>query len=378
LTQPAYFGRGSIQRIQDILKYLAADQVFLVCGSRSYVVSGAASALVPALAGREVTKFTDFSINPQWSDIQKGLEAYRESGAGLILAVGGGSAIDVAKAIAVCSIQPSAPEAILRGEAAIEYPSRQVIAVPTTAGSGSEATQFAVVYDGTKKYSIAHESMLPTYCVVDPDLTESMWPRLAAVTGVDALAQAIESYWAVESTHESQGFATKAIELAIEYLPQAVHNPSPESREAMSLAAHMAGKAINVTRTTAPHALSYPVSLGYNVPHGHAVGLTLGDVLVFNAGVSDESCNDPRGAAHVRASVLEICRLMGCEHPDEARLMLNNMLVDFGLPIFLEAFGIDSAEKRAALASEVNVDRLSNNPRRLTPTDVVNLYEAIQ
>lgn len=333
---------------------------------------------MPALAGREVTKFTDFSINPQWSDIQKGLEAYRESGAGLILAVGGGSAIDVAKAIAVCSIQPSAPEAILRGEAPIEYPSRQVIAVPTTAGSGSEATQFAVVYDGTRKYSISHESMLPTYSVVDPDLTESMWPRLAAVTGVDALAQAIESYWAVESTHESQGFATKAIELAIEYLPQAVHNPSLESREAMSLAAHMAGKAINLTRTTAPHALSYPISLGYNVPHGHAVGLTLGDVLVFNAGVSDESCNDPRGAAHVRASVLEICRLMGCEHPDEARLLLNNMLVDFGLPIFLEAFGIDSVEKRAALAADVNVDRLSNNPRRLTPTDVVTLYEAIQ
>ena len=378
MTQPAYFGRGSIQRIQDILKYLAAGQVFLVCGTRSYVVSGAASALMPALAGREVTKFTDFSINPQWSDIQKGLEAYRESGAGLILAVGGGSAIDVAKAIAVCSIQPSAPEAILRGEAPIEYPSRQVIAVPTTAGSGSEATQFAVVYDGTRKYSISHESMLPTYSVVDPDLTESMWPRLAAVTGVDALAQAIESYWAVESTHESQGFATKAIELAIEYLPQAVHNPSLESREAMSLAAHMAGKAINLTRTTAPHALSYPISLGYNVPHGHAVGLTLGDVLVFNAGVSDESCNDPRGAAHVRASVLEICRLMGCEHPDEARLLLNNMLVDFGLPIFLEAFGIDSVEKRAALAADVNVDRLSNNPRRLTPTDVVTLYEAIQ
>ena len=378
MTQPAYFGRGSIQRIQDILKYLAAGQVFLVCGTRSYVVSGAASALMPALAGREVTKFTDFSINPQWSDIQKGLEAYRESGAGLILAVGGGSAIDVAKAIAVCSIQPSAPEAILRGEAPIEYPSRQVIAVPTMAGSGSEATQFAVVYDGTRKYSISHESMLPTYSVVDPDLTESMWPRLAAVTGVDALAQAIESYWAVESTHESQGFATKAIELAIEYLPQAVHNPSLESREAMSLAAHMAGKAINLTRTTAPHALSYPISLGYNVPHGHAVGLTLGDVLVFNAGVSDESCNDPRGAAHVRASVLEICRLMGCEHPDEARLLLNNMLVDFGLPIFLEAFGIDSVEKRAALAADVNVDRLSNNPRRLTPTDVVTLYEAIQ
>ncbi len=378
MTQPAYIGRGSVQHIQEILQYLAADRVFLVCGSRSYVVSGAASALMPILSGREVTKFTDFSINPQWTDILKGLELYRESGARLILGVGGGSAIDVAKTIAVCAIQPSKPEAILHGEAPIEYPSRHVIAVPITAGSGSETTHFAVVYDGTKKYSLGHESMLPTYCVVDPDLTESMWPRLTAVSGVDALAQAIESYWAVDSTAESQGFATKAIELAIEFLPRAVHNPDRAAREAMALAAHMAGKAINLTRTTAPHALSYPISVGYNVPHGHAVGLTLGETLVFNAGVSDESCNDPRGAEYVRAKVLEICRLMGCDHPDEARVMLNNMLVDFGLTIFLEAFGIDSPEKRSALASGVNVDRLQNNPRRLSATDVFDLYEAIQ
>ena len=377
MTQTDHFGRGSIQFVEDILKHLDSDKVFLVCGRGSYAVSGAASALMPALAGREVTKFNDFSANPQWSDILAGLALYQESGAEVVLAVGGGSAIDVAKTIALCAAQTADPEAILRGEASIDFGSRDVIAVPTTAGSGSEATQLAVVYHGRKKYSIVHESMLPTHSVVDSGLTDSLWPRLTAVTGIDALAQGIESYWAVSSTPESQSVAAKAIELAMEFLPRAVHNPDPESREAMMRAAHLAGKAINLTRTTAPHALSYAVSMGYGISHGHAVSLTLGEVLVYNASVSNESCNDPRGPEYVRAAVLEICRLMGCEDPGEARMKFNNMLIDFGLPIILEAFGVDSREKLNALAAEVNVERLSNNPRRLDKQDVIDIYEAI-
>jgi alcohol dehydrogenase class IV len=157
---------------------------------------------------------------------------------------------------------------------------KPLIAIPTTSGTGTEATCFAVVYIDKTKYSLKHSSILPDYTIIDPTLTHAMPPLVTAATGMDALAQAIESYWGVKSTHESQAYAREAITLTLAYLKAACQN-EVEARDAMSRAANLAGKAINLTETTACHAVSYPITSYFNVPHGHAVALTLASMFGY-------------------------------------------------------------------------------------------------
>ena len=160
-------------------------------------------------------------------------------------------------------------------KAEISSPGKKLIAIPTTSGSGSEATHFAVVYVGGEKFSVAHPIyMLPNVVVLNPSLTYSMDSYQTALSGVDAFAQAMESYWSVNSTEESKKYSIEALELIIEHLPLAV-NYNDNSRDIMLHAANLAGKAINIAKTSGAHAISYVLTSKFNIPHGQAVALTL-------------------------------------------------------------------------------------------------------
>ncbi|MEZ4822960.1 MAG: iron-containing alcohol dehydrogenase [Ignavibacteria bacterium] len=150
----------------------------------------------------------------------------------------------------VLSYQTNSPEQILKGESEIVRKGKPLIAVPTTSGAGSEATHFAVVYSGDKKYSLAHEYILPDYSVIDPQLTFSLPKEITATSGIDAFSQAMESYWNVNANEESRKYSRGAIQLIFDSLSKAVNEGDEESRINMSRAAHLAGKAINITKTT--------------------------------------------------------------------------------------------------------------------------------
>ena len=171
-----------------------------------------------------------------------------------------------------------------------------MIAIPTTAGTGSEATHFAVVYVDGEKYSLAHPYLVPAYAVIDPLLTYSLPAGVTAASGLDAFCQAIESIWAVGATDVSHTFATEAARLAVQHLRAAVQNPTDTARAGMCRAAHLSGKAINISKTTAPHALSYVLTAEYGLAHGVAVALTLAPMLQYNAQVTAIDCADPRSA----------------------------------------------------------------------------------
>ncbi|MEG1564611.1 MAG: iron-containing alcohol dehydrogenase, partial [Bacteroides sp.] len=149
-----------------------------------------------------------------------------------------------------------------------------LIALPTTAGTGSEATHFAVIYKNKIKYSVAHKDILPNIAVVAAEFTYNNTKYLTACTGFDALSQAIEAYWNVNATKESDEYAIKAIKLLWQNLPLVVNTPNKHIRDQVSIGAYWAGRAINITMTTAPHAFSYPFTTYYHYPHGHAVALT--------------------------------------------------------------------------------------------------------
>ena len=290
----------SIDEVPSLLEAVRAKRLFVVLDEIAYELSGAKRVLEPYFQQHATTRFTHFELNPKLEDVERGIEAYRESNPDFVIALGGGTAIDLAKLIGSLAVQPEDARDIATGRRPINVAGNPLMAIPTTAGTGSEASHFAVVYVDGKKYSVADSSLLPDYVVVDSRLTESMPRQVTAATGLDAFCQAIESIWSVGATDESIQYAAQAAKLAFENLSTAANSPTPTARHAMCRASYLAGKAINITKTTASHAISYSLTSLHGVPHGMAVAISLAPMLAFNADVSDADCNDPRGATAVR------------------------------------------------------------------------------
>lgn len=377
MKQAVHLEPGAIRRAGEILAEMRPKSIFLVTGHHSYTHSGAEAALEEILRPWPVRHFHEFSPNPRLEDVQKALALFRQHEDDLLLAVGGGSVIDMAKLIAVLAPQTEAPLDIIRWGAPIQRPSLPVIAVPTTAGAGSEATHFAVVYVDHRKYSLAHPSMLPEVAIVDADLTASLPPHITAASGLDALCQGIESLWAVGSTQRSKTWARQAVRLAHAHLEDAVLRPSPAARHGMARAAHLAGKAINLSKTTAAHALAYGMTSHFGVPHGHAVALTLGELLVYNSRGDQDDVQDPRGAEYVRGVVDQIGTLLGCASPEQSGREITRLVSRLGLHTRLRDVGIRTVADRGQLSGGVNAERLGNNPRSMPRSAIEDLLEKI-
>ncbi len=364
-----YFYDGSIEKVKEIVSSLGAERVFLVHGKNSYELSGAREKL-DGIQG--ITEFTYFSSNPTLDEVKAGMEAFDYD---VIVAVGGGSAIDVAKLINIFSFQEHAPEKYVLKEKSIEHKGMPLIAVPTTAGTGSESTHFAVVYLGGKKYSVAHEYILPDHVILDTELTLTLPKYQTACTGMDALCQGIESYWSVRSTENSKEYARKAIELILENITKVVQMPDDiEARRKMLLGANYSGKAINISKTTAPHACSYVISTRCGIPHGHAVALMMKEFIRYN-GENYDSVVDERGEEYVRTVMDEIYTMFGCRGPEKASEFFASKMEEVGLETSLEDVckGIDFEE----FVEGVNVERLGNNPVSLNRQELNKIYPIV-
>ncbi|QDT61134.1 Alcohol dehydrogenase [Stieleria bergensis] len=353
----------SLREVGAVLESLRVERPFVVLDETAYAASGADMVLEPLLSQRATTRLTKFEVNPKLQDVERGIEAYRNSDADFVIALGGGTAIDLAKLIGRLAVQSHSARELATGQATIQATGQPLMAIPTTAGTGSEATHFAVVYVDGEKHSVAHPSLLPNYAVVDPTLTESLPPGMTAATGLDALCQAIESIWSVAATEESLHDASEAATLAFANLVPATNAPTPEVRQAMCRASHLAGKAINITKTTAPHALSYALTSRFGVPHGLAVAVTLAPLLAFNAAVTSEDCMDPRGATAVSQRISRVINILGAKDVQTACAVISNLLSQIHCPALHE---ICSPDDFMGIAQSANAERLSNNPRRAT------------
>jgi alcohol dehydrogenase class IV len=235
-----------------------------------------------------------------------------------------------------------------------------LIAIPTTAGTGSEATHFAVLYKDKIKRSVAHDDVLPDVAIVYPPFTYNNPKYLTACTGFDALAQAIEAYWNVNATDESDEYALKAIRFLWKNLPEVVNNPTVETRNIVSEGSFWAGKAINITETTAPHAFSYPFTSYYGMPHGHAVSMTFPFWAKLNIAYLQNSLSDK---ANILLSQLNINENNICM---EFINYINNLSLDLHLP---STFSLDS------IFDNVNMERLRNNPGNM---NMKTIYHAMR
>lgn len=362
MNQEEYIGVESLKQLGSVLKELSSKRILLVTGKDSYSNSGAEKYMAEFLAGCKVTRFFDFSSNPKDEDVKKGIELFGQVQPDTVIAVGGGSVIDMAKLVNFFAANALEPlEYFNTGKSDIRKP-KPLVAIPTTAGSGSEATSFAVLYIDKEKFSVDNEFILPDVAIVDAALTTSLPKYVTATTGMDALCQAIESYWSINSNDESKGFASNAIELIINNLVTAVNQADSAARLAMAKAANLAGKAINITRTTAPHAISYPLTSYFGIAHGHAVGLTLSSLLLFNAQVTEDDVLDSRGVEYVKETISKLCTILDVQTVQGAKQRIDAMISECGLQIRLSSLGLKK-EDIEIITNEFNADRAKNNPR---------------
>lgn len=312
-----------IEGFENSKELLDKRKLFLVCGNSFDRLEFA-----DYIKGLEPVRFGNFRPNPLYEEVLDGVEVFNNSGCDTILAVGGGSAIDVAKSIKFYSKS-----------------SAEIIAVPTTSGTGSESTHFAVIYKDGVKQSVVDQSLLPEYVILEAStlLNVPMYTRKA--TMLDALCHSIESYWAKKATDESREIAARAIRGILEHKDSYLRNEEV-GNAGMLNAANLAGQAINMTTTTAGHAMCYKITSLYGFAHGHAVALCLP----------------------------EVWRVNRTEIPGITLEEFINLFDDLELEYPISK---DREEEISVLVDSVNPQRLGNNPVELDKDTIRQMYERI-
>jgi alcohol dehydrogenase class IV len=320
------------------------------------------------LPGHKVTPAPFVPTDPTAESIQGLLDFTRKVSPDWIIAIGGGSVLDSAKAAAVLAGNEGNVLGHMRGEQAIEAAGIPVVAIPTTAGSGSEVTPFASITDSAnrQKISLSHEHIYPKFALLDPSVTLSLSGRQTAISGMDALSHAIEGYWSNRATAESDSFGIAAAAQALTALPDAYERGCDlDARRAMLEASLLAGLTISNARTTAVHAVSYPITVIYDVPHGMACGMLLPSFIRYNAGALE-------GKKEERL----LSRLEMSSMPQLASTV-ESMKERIGLPSRLGELGITGKDIETIVGSGFRPDRMSNNPRNVTPEVLHRLLEEI-
>jgi len=285
--------------------------------------------------------------------------------------------MDIAKSVSILATQKGDLEESVKGEISIKERQIPSIMMPTTAGTGSESTYFSVIYIDKTKYSLAHNSMLPNFAILDPIFTKNLPPYITACTSMDALCQAIESFWSTNSTEESRMYSKQAIELIMPNIIKNVNDPDMMSRKKMLIASNLAGKAINIAQTTAAHSVSYPITSYFNVPHGHAVALTLPYFIEFNNDISLENLQDNRGIDFIKDRMSELFIVLKVKTADKAKDKIINIIKEIDLEIELSKLGIDRNNIDIIIENGFNIQRMKNNPKIITREDLRYLLRRI-
>jgi alcohol dehydrogenase class IV len=369
--QEVFIGTISLKAFQSSLIKLNTQRIFLVHGKSSYESCGAKqfieSSVLP-LGCKVVYEHFGFSNNPKIEDIEKGLFCLKNISADVIIAIGGGSVLDTAKLIRfLYSYKGDITENIFIKQQKLI----PLIALPTTAGSGSEATRFAVVYKNKKKYSIDHNDILPNISIIDPIFTYNNPKYLAACSGFDALAHSIEAWWNINATEESDEYALKAIRLLWKNLPKAINPKIKESMDAVSQGSYWAGKAINITRTTAPHAMAYAFTAFYDIPHGNAVALTFPFFFKHNIKVTISNYRGLVSLEQYKRKMNRLLQFIGVDNQDKIMATIKQIIESIGLLSSLQF------NKKIVLGA-INYNRLSNNPIEVTRDDINTILDAIR
>jgi alcohol dehydrogenase class IV len=308
-------------------------------------------------------EFSDFTPNPLYEQVVEGVKVFNENKCDIIVAVGGGSTIDVAKCIKLYCRMDSSINYLNQEKVDTRIP---LIAVPTTAGTGSESTRHAVIYFEGNKQSISHSSIVPNVAVLESSVLKTLPLYQKKCTMLDALCQAIESWWSVNSTDLSKDYSRQAIIGIRDNWKGYIEDNSDEAAAAIMEASNFAGRAINITATTAAHAMSYKITSLYKLPHGHAVAVCMSEVWKYIL-EHTQDCNDSRGDEYLKRTLDDIAALVNLEWFED---LLGKLKMTYPVAGNRE-------DELKTLAKSVNPIRLKNNPVNLSADVLKEMYERI-
>lgn len=374
LNETSYHGAGAIQEIATEAKARAYKKAF-VCSDPDLIKFGVTAKVTDVLdnAGLAYEIYSDIKANPTIENVQHGVQAFKDAEADYIIAIGGGSSMDTAKAIGIIIENPEFEDVrSLEGTAPTKNPCVPIIAVPTTAGTAAEVTINYVITDVEKKrkFVCVDPHDMPVIAVVDPDMMASMPKGLTASTGMDALTHAIEGYTTKAAWEMTDMFHLKAIEIIGKSLRGAVANEK-EGRDGMALGQYIAGMGFSNVGLGIAHSMAHTLGAVYDTPHGVACAMMLPIVMEYNADCTGEKYR-------------EIARAMGVKGVDEMSVeeyrkaavdAVRQLSVDGGIPTKLEAI---KEEDLQFLAESAYADACApGNPKDASVEDLKDLFRKI-
>lgn len=366
-TQPVkiYFGNGRIHELGNVIEELKGTRGILIT-SKSFVKRGITDKLLGDNK-KLIAVYSNISPNPDVKECDSCVEKIRENQCDFIVAMGGGSVMDCAKAAAAFCTEENKAAKYLSGK--IEIPSKALplIAIPTTAGTGSEITCVSVLSDheyGQKK-PLNSVNFYPKAAIVDPELTYSVPSYITACTGMDVLCHAIEAYWSKYHQPVCDLLATQALKLVFSNLETAVlDDNNKEAREKMAEASVLAGMAFTIPKTTSAHACSYPLTNRLGIPHGEACGLTVDYFLRINAeGLKGNRLED-------------LAKTLGYDSAESLADHIGYLKKVIGLRSDLKGFDIDD-QMFETLVFESQHPNLLNNPVEITENMLEEMYQKL-
>ena len=375
LNETSYHGKGAIQEIAGEVTRRGFRKAF-VCSGPTLYKHGVTKKVTDVLekAGCPYEVYTNIKENPTIENVQDGVKAYKASGADFIVALGGGSPMDTAKAIGIIINNPEFEDVrSLEGVAPTKNPCLPIIAVPTTAGTASEITINYVITDTEKrrKFVCVDTHDIPIVAVVDPDMMSSMPKGLTAATGMDALTHAIEGYITKAAWEMTDMFHLKAIELISSSLRGAVEN-TPEGREGMALGQYVAGMGFSNVGLGIVHSMAHALGAVYDTPHGVANAILLPTVMEFNADATGEKYRDIAKAMGVQGTE----NMSQEEYRKAAVDAVRKLAADVGIPKDLK--GIAKEEDVRFLSESAVADACApGNPKEATLEDIEMLYRKL-
>ena len=372
LNETSYHGKGAIAEIANEVKARAFKKCF-VCSDPDLIKFGVTKKVTNILDGASIAYeiFSDIKANPTIENVQNGVDAYKKAGADCIVAIGGGSSMDTAKAIGIIIENPEFADVVsLEGVAPTKNKCVPIIAVPTTAGTAAEVTINYVITDSAKNRKMVCVDVhdIPVVAVVDPDMMSTMPKGLTAATGMDALTHAIEGYITKGAWEMSDMFHLKAIEIIARSLRDAVENDE-KGREDMALGQYIAGMGFSNVGLGIVHSMAHPLGALYDTPHGVANAIILPAVMEYNAEATGEKYRYIAKAMGVSGT----CKMSIEEARKAAIDAVKKLSADVGIPTDLKE--IVKKEDLDFLAQSAFDDACRpGNPRETSVEEIKQLY----
>ena len=361
---------SAISSFNKLIKKKNLKKIFIISGKNSFYKSKA-NVFLKFPKNKIIKFYFKKSKLPEFNELKSILKKINNFSPDIIIAIGGGSVIDLAKIVSVLDLRliKDLKKKLMSYKSISRKKLYPLIAIPTTAGAGAEVTSNSVIYINKVKYSVENVLLIPDYFFLFPNLIINNPFRIKSSAGFDAIAQGVESLISLKSNYKSVFYAKKSLKLSLKNYLSFLKKPNKINSKNMLIASNLAGKAINISKTTAPHAISYPFTSLFGIDHGHAVSLTLEKFLSFNFENIKRSESNFRLSERYRI----IFKLFGIKNIKELSDKIKFLKKEANLIDSFSDLGIDLNSKIKKILDQVNFLRLKNNPVKVSKEDIIRI-----